>query len=144
MTETLDLTQFDGKKVIVQHQDGEGNVVETEGTVQTGNELGLLIKPKGKASVEIIEAATIEGVELAPEKAKKVGVKWLKDVELGQARQHLLDRHGATVTEVNALNEQQAFEAHADIDHEAEDLGHRHGEKPKKSESEPETSDDEE
>jgi hypothetical protein len=116
----------------VQRKAADGTLEEVEGTVQTGNALGLLLKPKGKASVEIIEASVIEGIEAAPEKEKKLSVKWLKEVSLGQARQHLLDRHGATLEDVNEMAEQEAFDFHFEIDHEEEDLGHRHGEKPKR------------
>jgi hypothetical protein len=144
MTEAtaLDLTKYDGKKVVVQRTNSDNVLEEVEGTVQTGNALGLLIKPKGKASVEIIEASSIEGVELAPEKAKKLGPKYIKEVELGQARQHLLDRHGATLNEVNEMTEQEAYDEHFEINHENEDIGHRHGEKPKRNQADVTDSDE--
>jgi hypothetical protein len=128
----LDLSQYDGKRVVVTHNQADGTAAETEGTVQTGNSLGLLIKPKGKSAVEIIEAGDIEGIILAPEKQKNFGVTYLKVVELGGARKHLLDRHAATLTAVNSMTEEDAFKLHASIDHEDSDLGHVHGEKPKK------------
>lgn len=139
MTSTLDLTAYDGKKVIVTVNQGD-SAEEIEGTVETGNALGLLIKPKGKASVEIIEAGQIEQVVLAPEKLKNIVQKYVKVLELGKARQHLADYHAATLTEVNSMTEESAFSAHQAIDH--SDLGHIHGEKPKKEKAADETAGD--
>lgn len=140
MSETLELSQYEGQRVIVTRKLEDGTLDEIEGTCQSGNELGLLIKPRGKASVEIIEASDIEQVVFAPEKLKNLSPKYIKEVTYGQARQHLLDRHGYTIGQVNAMTEESALHVHASIDHEANDLGHRHGEKPAKAEA-TETSD---
>lgn len=127
----LDLSQYAGKRVLVTFNEGS-EAKEVEGTVQSGNSLGLLLKPRGKSNVEIIEATMIERVELAPDKQKNLNVKYVKNVWLGKARQHLLDWHGMTLTSINSITEEQAFEQHTSIDHLASDLGHVHGERPKK------------
>lgn len=135
MTAVAQLADYTGKKVIVTVNLAEPNekgetAIEVEGKVESGNALGLLIKPKGRTNFELIDADKIEDVRLAPEADKKITASVLKDVELGQAKKHLLDRHGLTLTEVNGLDEEQAFSYHASLDHKALDLGHVHGSKP--------------
>lgn len=129
-TATQSLSQFTGKKVTVVYTvEGKSEAIEAEGKVDTGNDLGLLFKPKGKTQLILIPAASIEDVRLEEEKAKALTRKTLKVVQLGQARNHLLERHAYTLTKVNELTEQQAFDEHAGLDHEASDLGHVHKDK---------------
>lgn len=123
-----DYSQYNGKKVtVVRNPADSSDAVEIEGTVQVGNEQGLLIKPKGKTSFDLIPAEEIEEVRIAPEKSKKLTAKTLKVVELGSARSHLLERHGLSLTDANNVTEEEAFEAHEATDH--SDLGHVHGDK---------------
>lgn len=123
------LDQYNGKKVLVTVNQADGTATEIEGTVETANDLGILIKPKGKTKLELIEAANVAEVKLAPEALKSIAVKKLKPVELGQARAHLIDRHGYKLADINKMTEQDAFEFHASIDHKANDLGHVHVDK---------------
>lgn len=129
-----DLTKYNGQKVIVQvnldkpNDKGE-TLVEIEGKAEAANELGILIKPKGRTQVELIEAAKIESVEFAPEPEKKIAVKTIAVIEYGKSRQHLADRHGLTLDEVNQLTEEQGLDYHGATDHTG--LGHVHGEKEK-------------
>lgn len=132
----IDLKQFADKKVVVVHRvEGQENAVETEGKAEAANENGILIKPKGKTQMQLIESANIEDVRFVDEKPKALTVKYLKVVEFGQARAHLLERHAFSLTAVNAMSEKDAFEQHKNLDHVASDLGHVHGEKPSKPES---------
>ena len=127
-----DLTQYVNKKVIlVRAPAGGGDAEEIEGTIQAANPEGVLIKPKGKTQFDLVPAAEIDDLRLAPEKDKGVTRKTLRVVELGSARTHLAERHGLTLAEVNGLEEEAAFERHAAIDHEGGDLGHNHGDKAK-------------
>lgn len=123
-----DLSQYEGKKIIVVKKDGE-NAVELEGTAQTANEVGILLKPKGKATVDIVSAEDIVEVRYVVEKPKALTRKTLKVVEFGQARNHLLERHGYTLARINEMDEQEALNEHSRINHEAADLGHVHGDK---------------
>lgn len=134
----LDLTKFDGKKVVIVHNLTEANdkgelAEEVEGTALAANAMGVLLKPKGTTQATLIEAANIEEISLAPEKPKKLVVRWLKDVEYGNARQHLVSSHGYNVSKVEPMTEEAALEFHETLDH--SDLAHRHGEKPAKGES---------
>lgn len=128
------LAQFRNKRVKVVVNLPEKNekgelAVEMEGTVQAGNELGLLIKPKGKVKFELIERGLIEEIVLVTEKSSELERTSLKPVKIGQARRHLMERHGYTLSQANALTEEEAMEIHEKIDHEADDLGHIHSDK---------------
>lgn len=125
-----DFSKYEGKKVkLVRNETGKDEATEIEGTVQSGNELGILIRPKGKTQFELIPAAEIESVDFVEDKAKELSRKTLKIVEFGAARAHLLERHAYTLSDVNKLTELEAYDLHNLLDHEAEDLGHVHGDK---------------
>lgn len=133
-----DYTGFVTKKVILIRNLSEPNekgesAVELEGTLEAANASGVMFKPKGQVKPDIINASEIEDIRLAPEKAKKITAKVLKPIQLGQARSHLLERHGLTLSEVNGLSEEDAFKYHEGIDHKEADLGHVHGEKESQS-----------
>ena len=134
-----DLAKYNGQKVIVQvnldkpNDKGE-TLVEVEGKAEAANELGILLKPKGRTQVELIEASKIESVEFAPEPEKKIAAKTIAVIDYGKARQHLADRHGLTLEEVNQLNEEQALDYHNQTEHGT--LGHVHGEKEKAAKDE--------
>lgn len=124
------IEQYEGKKIVVVYNKGD-EAVEVEGTAQAANSVGILLKPKGKTTIDIIELAQIESVRYVADKPKSLAAKVLKPVEFGQARNHLLERHGYTLTQINDMDEQAAFDAHNAIDHKASDLGHVHGDKNK-------------
>lgn len=127
----IDFKQFTGKKVRVVHNlekpNAQGHMAEEiEGTVQVGNALGLLIKPKGRTMSDLIEADKIESVDEIVSAPKQLKAKALKDVTLENARQHLLDRHGWLLTEANKISDKEGLERHDDLAH--DNLGHTHGE----------------
>ena len=137
---TLTLDQFTDQKVVVvvnldePNADGQTSV-EVEGTCLAGNDLGILIKPKGRTKAELIEKDKIESIDFAPEKARVLKPISLKEVTYGDARKHLADRHGVTLSWVNAegTTEASALEYHQSLDH--SDLGHNHDPKPPKAEA---------
>lgn len=130
-TSEVDFSQYVGKRVTVvrnlpePNEDGQ-STVEVEGVVQVGNEHGLLIKPKGQVKFELIPANEVEEVYTSRETAKKLKRSKLKPVQLGQARRHLVERHGITLTWANNATEEQAMDYHSSLDHEELDLGHIH------------------
>lgn len=138
-TSERDLAQYADKKVTIvrnlpePNEKGEG-VVEIEGVVQVANEHGLLIKPKGQVKFELVPASEIEEVYLAKETTKKLKRSKLKLVPLGQARRHLIERHGITLEWANNVTEEQAMEYHASLDHAELDLGHIHVDKSSENE----------
>ena len=129
-TNTIDLSQYHGKKVrIVAAPEGEGDAVELEGTAESATAAGILFRGKGKTKKDIIEPERIIEITLLADGEPKLKAKTLKPVVLGQAKSHLLERHGATLADVNGMTEDYAFGLHQDIDHVADDLGHVHGDK---------------
>lgn len=126
----LELEQYTDKRILVTVNTEEG-ASEVEGVAQAANELGLLIKPKGKMGLDLIPIADIIEVKYVAEKQKPLVAKVLKPVGFGQARTHLLERHALLLEEVNGMSEQEAFDKHNEIDHVEADLGHVHGDKNK-------------
>lgn len=132
--QTSEYDQYQGKKVILTLADttegaAEGSTKEIEGTATAANALGIMLKPKGKTGLELYEAGDIRGVAYAPEKEKELKAKTLKIVDHGNAKQHLVDRHGYKLSEINKMEETGAFEFHGTLDHPELDLGHVHGDK---------------
>lgn len=147
MGTTEDLTEYTGKRVIVTRNvdataDAPEHAEEIEGTAVTANELGILLKPRGKTALELIEAGTIEQVVLAPEKPSEIKARALQPVADGQVRQHLADRHGLDLSQVNALTEEDAAEYHKSLVHDKTASAHHHEAKPKDSKA-PESDDSE-
>lgn len=143
-TEERDLSQFKDKRVVVTRNLPEPNdkgesAVEVEGLVQVGSALGLVIKPKGQTKFDLIPAEEIEEIHLAKDSSKPLKASKIKLVELGQARRHLLERHGYTLEWVNSVDEETAKQHHDEIDHEAEGLGHVHSAKGDKDEKKDES-----
>lgn len=137
--ERTDYSTLVSKKVTIVRNLKEANEKgetseEVEGTVQASNEMGILIKPKGKTNFTLIEMGEIEEVYLTPETDKKFTRSKLKPVEAGKVRRHLLDRHGVTLDWVNKATEEEAAQYHDSLDHEKLDLGHVHVE-PKEGEA---------
>lgn len=115
--------QFEGKRVLVL-VGAESEPAEAR--IEKAKAGAIIIKRKGKSSVELFTDDEVHSVELAPVEEKEVKARKLKPVELGGARQHLVDRHAYTVKSVNELTEQACFDFHEGIDHKADDLGHFH------------------
>jgi hypothetical protein len=131
--EAVDYSQFVGRKVeLVEkvEKDGELAADEHEGTVEAVNGGFVLFKQKGKATARLVAEADIEEMRFAIEKPKELKQKKLAPVKYGEARQHLVDRHGYKIADINKMTEQQAFEFHngggeqPGLDH--RELGHRH------------------
>ena len=127
------LADFQDKKVILVLE-GEDQNYEFEGLVEAASEAALGFKEKGKRDMVIIEPKQIVEISLAPEKAKKITQKKMNLVKEGNVRQHLSDRHGLTLEEVNRMSEEDAVKYHDGIDHKV--LGHRHEAPAKESEEE--------
>jgi hypothetical protein len=132
----VDYAQYADKKVIVTvgTPDNDQPDRNIEGTVQAANAMALLIKLKGKSQTEPIFAKDIISIELAPDANRALTQRYLKEVKVGEFRQHLVDRHGFLLDAVNAddFTEEKAAAVHAE-QHEKQgaQLGHVHGEKPK-------------
>lgn len=119
-----DLTAHVNKRVILHVIQEDQSIKEIEGKIEAASEAGLAFKEKGKSSLDLYEPQQIEEISAAPERPKPVTQKKVKPIELGQARQHLVDRHGVALSWAKEADEQAAFEYHEQLDH--TDLGHKH------------------
>lgn len=124
--EVEQLESFVGKQVILHVRNEDGTLAELEGKIEAASVAGLAFKPKGQSSLDLYMPNQIEELQAAPEKPKPVTQKKLKPITLGQARQHLLDRHGVELSWAKEADEQAAFDYHAGLDH--SNLGHIHKE----------------
>ena len=125
------LAQFCDQRVIVIYNLPEPNedghtAEEVEGLVVTANDsVGIVIKPAGKTLVRLIKTVDIEKIDLAPTSLRVFKQKTMRVIGLDTVRQHLLDRHGWSLSVINGMDENKAMEIHKGIDH--ANLGHAHG-----------------
>jgi hypothetical protein len=135
MTQTqINFDEYVGKRVTLTRLEGEGDSqkeVQLEATVDSFAGDILLIKPKGKSNFDMVTTSEIKDITLAPD-SNALKPKRMDPIRLGNVRQHYADRHGASLTELNGITEEEAFAAHEALDHKAEDLGHYHAVKPAK------------
>jgi hypothetical protein len=103
--------------------------------VNTDNQV-LMIRPKGKTMGFLVFFKDIVEFEEDQEAVKLIKQSVLKELKLGEGRQHLLTRHALLLDAVNGMTEEIALDFHSKIDHAP--LGHTH----QSSDSESEGSDD--
>ena len=119
-----DLQSFVEKEAILHLIQEDGTLKEVTGTIKAATVAGVPFKTKGKSGLDLLTVEQIEEISYAPVKPKAVVQKKLKPIEYGQARQHLIDRHGVELSWGKEADERSAFEYHKDLDH--SNLGHRH------------------
>ena len=120
-----ELPQYDGKKIVLVVDAGEGeDAAEYTGKAEVASTAGIGFKESGKRDVVLVEPAQILEISLAPEKAKKITQKKSRPVKSGNVRQHLADRHGLPLDQLNGRSEADAVEYHDGLDH--SNLGHIH------------------
>lgn len=119
-----ELAKHVNKRVVLHVKQDDGTLAEKEGKIEAASEAGLAFKEKGSSKLDLYLPEQIEEIQAAPEKPKSITQKKVKIIEVGQARQHLADRHGVPLSWLKANDEQTAFEYHESLDH--ADLGHRH------------------
>lgn len=136
MSVTLEQLQpYVDKESILHLVQEDGTLKEVTGTIKMATVAGIAFKAKGKPGMELIDSTEkIEEIDYAPVKAKSVTQKKIKPIEFGQARQHLIDRHGVELSWAKDADEKAAFEYHAGLDH--TNLGHVHVAEDKKDKDE--------
>lgn len=121
------LAELEGKDVIVLLDNERGDV---EGRVIKANSFAIVVKSGSKTN--IYEQREILDVEIVDKtKPKKVLVRWIAEPTADKIRQHLADRHAIPV-DLIPVDPEQALELHSKIDHNQRNLGHRHGDKPRR------------
>lgn len=137
MTETLfDIEKYRpwiGREVVVvanaEKSDGTKLAVEIRGELRAVHVEGIMIRPKGRTTPEMVSTSEIEKFDLYDELPKPISSKRLADVAFGSIRQHLADRHGVSLNDLNApdFTEAHAYDFHLDDHSEtAEPISHFH------------------
>ena len=125
MSVTLEQLQaFIDKEAIFHLIQEDGSTKEVTGTIKAATVAGVPFKEKGKPGLELTTVDKFYEIDYAPVKAKAVTQKKLNPIEFGQARQHLVDRHGVELTWAKDADEKDAFAYHQGLDH--SNLGHTH------------------
>lgn len=119
-----DFSALVNERVVVTTTDGE----TIEGLLEAASDLGVVVKPKHSAKSTLLEADEVSSIEKAEASAKKLKPRSLPQVNEGKYRLHLIDRHGYTIEQIEAMSEEKAQEFHESINHEG--LGHFHREAP--------------
>jgi hypothetical protein len=119
------LAQYAGKNVIIKLS-GEYAESSGEGKVEAASIKGVAFKPKGKGTV-IVLPSDVEAIEAAP-LVKKITRKSMLPVSFENVRQHLVDRHGYKVGDIETMTPEGALEFHATLEH--TELGHDHKKEP--------------
>lgn len=133
-TETFKYAEFVGRKVAVTVKDPDGGEPKTrEGTVFSVAKHGILLIPKGKSAGDIIFGFDIVDL-IAKDSDISTKPKRLAIVPTDKVRQHLLDRHGYAIQQVEALTNEEAEVEHNQL-HADLELGHYHGDAPAKSDA---------
>lgn len=131
MTVTIEapwsLADLEGKDVILALSNDRGDI---EGYVVKAN-VGAVVLKSGNRT-EIYERSEILDFEVVDKsKPKKVMVRYIAEPTHDKIRQHLADRHAVPV-DLIPKSPEEAMEMHSKINHDQRNLGHRHGEKPKR------------
>lgn len=129
----MDLKPYVGKRVTLVHNLDEPNAQghkaeELDGTITvvSPDNSALVLKPRGSTLTVLVEAKNIEpdSITIVVEKPKELKPRVLGELSIANARQHLLQAHGWTLTEINGTDDEKAWNWHNECDH--SDLGHIH------------------
>lgn len=129
-----DIKEYIGKKVTLVRNLPEPNAeghstVELEGEIIEANpKVGALFRQRGRTNGELVMSHEIEDIRLLAVAPKPIKVKGLKRMNQETVRQHLADRHGVSVSNLNKTDEVEAMKMHEALHGvQGNDLGHNHG-----------------
>ncbi len=105
-----------------------------EGKVEQASPAGIAFKRRGRRDIEPFFPDGIESIEVVEKRPTKIKQKKQLPVADERVKAHLASAHGLTLTEVNALSQEDAVKMHNGIDH--TDLGHNHDKEPEAEKSE--------
>lgn len=129
MSVSMDLGTLDNQRIKVTYVQPDDHEVlfEAEGVVIAASPMAILLKPRGAMIAEMIEAANIRHIEIVQNPNAKLIIRKLRVLKPHEVRQHLIDRHGFLVANVEALGDIQAYEGHRAMAH--SNMGHVHEDK---------------
>lgn len=119
----IDISALAEKRVALTVQDTDGSEKEIEGTIEAASAAGVVIRQKGARRSEVYAAAQILSAEVLLV-GKKIKRRQLQPIEVEEAKQHLADRHGYSLPDVEPFTDEQALDFHGTINH--ENLAHYH------------------
>lgn len=98
--------------VVIAKQDKE--MVEFDGELRAVHVRGIMIRPRGRVSPVMIPPSDLESLVLYESVPKPIDPKAVSPILFGQFRQHLADRHGFALEDLNAkgYTENQAYDDH--------------------------------
>lgn len=126
------ITEYVGKRVDITFSpeafDGETDpVTQVTGKVENANEIGFVFKPAGSSKSRLYQVEHIETIAMAPEAEPVLRARRLDPATLKGVKRHLVDRHGYTLEDINAMSPERGLDFHDDeVNHEG--LGHFHAE----------------
>lgn len=116
-----DVTRFHGRIVQVEFT-SSGSPASLTGKVLQVSDTAIVVQ--ARSNTRIVELVAISSVveKRRPRPLVRRSIRILSDAD--SMRQHLIDRHGFSVTLATSIDEETAREYHAGYDH--ADLGHIH------------------
>lgn len=128
----LELVDYDGKKVELFLVGEEGEAIT--GTVASASPEMIAFKEKGKSHLKLVKRDDIADIRIAPEAEPEMKARRLNIVNLDTVKRHLVDRHGYSLADINAMSPEDALEFHDGLDHSP--LSHFHADPPAKKDDE--------
>jgi len=122
--ETLQEKAKSGDVVLLTVKREDGSTEQVQGKIEVASTAGVGFKPRGRREMDLLELDDVLELEEAPVPDVKLKQVKMKPVDATRVKKHLIDRHGAPLSQVNAMSPDQAAELHGKIDH--SDLGHNH------------------
>lgn len=105
---------LDERRVVAVINLPNGEAIEIDGQLKAVHERGIMIRPKGRITPEMANMDDVEKLELYDDIPKPIGEKSMQHIAFGVIRQHLADRHGFALEELNAreFTESKAYDVH--------------------------------
>lgn len=123
----LELIDYDGKRVELKLVGDDEHVT---GTVASASPEMIAFKEKGKSNLKLVKREDIADIHVAPEAEPEMKARRLNIVGLDTVKRHLVDRHGYSLADINAMSPEDALAFHDQLDHEP--LSHFHADPPAK------------
>lgn len=112
------LTRFrqwaNDKRRVVATVNTPGGLVEFDGELKAIHTSGFMIRPRGRPGHEMAKMTDVEKLELFDERPKPIEGKRMAHITYGSIRQHLADRHGFAIEDLNGQDytENVAYDVH--------------------------------
>lgn len=138
MIDAASVARFHDKIVVINVENKDGTFSTVEGRVLAANEAGIALRNRSNTRIVDLKDIIGEIEEVGRPRRKKVLRRYVREIGPDDSvKQHLADRHGILVSVLNAVDEDTTRELHDGIIH--DDLGHRHGDRPQRGNTDVDT-----